>query len=291
MKIAIEANMTMVNFLDATLDLKSGKHWPYSKPGNVPSYVHVKSNHPPTILKNIPEGINKRLAELSSDEERFNKAKPLYQEALNKSGYNYNLSYNNSQQPRKNRARNITWFNPPFSKNVETNVGKHFLELIDRHFPKSNPLNKIFNCHTLKLSYSCMNNINAMISSHNKSQLIETKTTNTTENCNCRQKSSCLMERNCQANSIIYHAEVTTKDSKETYVVLCDAEFKLRYNNHQCAFNHGKYRDTTQLSKHIWNLKDQNTEYQITEFVQSSAFFRISSIYFSLGLCKRGKHR
>jgi hypothetical protein len=263
LKITIEANMTMVNFLDATLDLKSGKHWPYSKPGNVPSYVHVKSNHPPTILKNIPEGINKRLAELSSDEECFNKAKPLYQEALNKSGYKYNLSYNNSQQPRKNRPRNITWFNPPFSKNVETNVGKHFLELIDRHFPKSNPLNKIFNRHTLKLSYSCMNNIDAMISSHNKSQLIETKTTNATKNCNCRQKSSCPMERNCQANSIIYQAEVTTKDSKETYVGLCDTEFKLRYNNHQCSFNHGKYRDTTQLSKHIWNLKDQNTEYQI----------------------------
>ena len=52
----------------------------------------------------------------------------------------------------------------------------------------------------------------AMISSHNKSQLIETKTTNATENCNCRQKSSCPMERNCQANSIIYQAEVTTKD-------------------------------------------------------------------------------
>ena len=102
-----------------------------------------------------------------------------------------------------------------------------------------------------------------MILSHNKSQLIETKTTNTTENCNCRQKSSCPMERNCQANSIIYQAEVTTKDSKETYVGLCDTEFKLRYNNHQCSFNHGKYRDTTQLSKHIWNLKDQNTEYQI----------------------------
>ncbi len=101
LKITIEANMTMVNFLDATLDLKSGKYWPHSKPGNVLSYIHVKSNHPPTILKNIPEGINKRLAELSSDEECFNNAKLFYQEALNKSGYNYNLSYNNSQQPRK----------------------------------------------------------------------------------------------------------------------------------------------------------------------------------------------
>jgi hypothetical protein len=59
LKITIEANVTVVNFLDVTLDLKSGKHWPYSKPGNVPSYVHVKSNHTPIILRNIPEAINK----------------------------------------------------------------------------------------------------------------------------------------------------------------------------------------------------------------------------------------
>jgi hypothetical protein len=74
LKITIEANVTVVNFLDVTLDLKSGKHWPYSKPGNVPSYMHVKSNHPPIILRNIPEAINKRLSEISSDEDCFNKA-------------------------------------------------------------------------------------------------------------------------------------------------------------------------------------------------------------------------
>lgn len=57
LKITIQANITVVNFLDVTLDLKSGKHWPYTIPGNVPSYVHVKSNHPPTILRNILEGL------------------------------------------------------------------------------------------------------------------------------------------------------------------------------------------------------------------------------------------
>ena len=59
LKITIEANITTVNFLDVTLDLKSGKHYPYIKPGNIPSYVHMKSNHPPSILKNIPEAISK----------------------------------------------------------------------------------------------------------------------------------------------------------------------------------------------------------------------------------------
>ena len=56
----------------------------------------------------------------------------MYEEALKKSGYSYNLTYipNLHQVTNKNRKRNITWFNPPFSKNVSTNVGKRFLNLI-----------------------------------------------------------------------------------------------------------------------------------------------------------------
>ena len=160
LKITVEANTTKVNSLDVTLDLTSGKYYPYTKEGNIPLYVHTKSNHPPTILKNIPESINKRLSEISSDKECFDNAKPIYQEALNKSGYRYNLSFNatlnQSPRPPRNRKQNITWFNPPNSKNMETNVGKCFLSLIDMHFPKSNPLHKIFNRNTLKLSYSCI---------------------------------------------------------------------------------------------------------------------------------------
>ena len=46
---------------------------PYVKPNNVPQYIHSKSNHPPGILKNIPESINKHLSEISSDEGSFKK--------------------------------------------------------------------------------------------------------------------------------------------------------------------------------------------------------------------------
>ena len=133
--------------------------------GNIPLYVHKESNHPPSILKNIPESINKRLSDISSDKECFDSAKAIYQEALDKSGYRYNLSFQPSQTPRQRntRQRNILWFNPPYSKNVATNVGKCFLSLIDKHFPKSNPLHKIFNRNTLKLSYSCMGNIKTIM--------------------------------------------------------------------------------------------------------------------------------
>lgn len=84
LKVTIEANKATVNFLDVTLDLRTGGYMPYMKPGNIPLYVHVQSNHPPTVIKQIPEGINKRLSNISSTKEAFEQAAPAYQEALSK---------------------------------------------------------------------------------------------------------------------------------------------------------------------------------------------------------------
>ena len=129
---------------------------------------------------------------------------------------------------------NITWFIPPYSRNVETNVGKCFLSLIDKHFPKSNPLHKIFNRNTLKLSYSCMGNIKIIITNHNKAVISKPTRTNnlTKKSCNCRKPNECPMDGNCNVESVIYQAEVTTETTKETYIGLCDTAFKLRYRNH-----------------------------------------------------------
>ena len=200
-----------------------------------------------TNLKKIPHSINKRLSEISSDRECFNNTKTVYQEALNKSGFNYNLSYNGKQQSRKNRPRNILWYNPPFSKNVKTNVGKCFLSLIDQHFPKSNPLHKTFNRNTLKLSYSCMSNIKTIISNHNKAQINKSVPTNDS-NCNCRKPSTCAMDGKCNDQNLIYQAEVTTSTSRETYIGLCDTTFKLRYRNHVWSFKNERYKHATELT-------------------------------------------
>ena len=78
LKITIEANKKCVNFLDTTLNLSTGKHMPYTKPNNTPLYIHTKSNHPPTIIKNLPESINKRLSDISSDKESFDRAATPY---------------------------------------------------------------------------------------------------------------------------------------------------------------------------------------------------------------------
>ena len=98
LRITIEANKKVVNFLDVTLDLTTEKYKPYSKPIATPLYVHSKSNHPPCIIKNIPEAINKRLSEISSDADTFKEAAPPYQQALQKSGYSYTLKFTPQKQ-------------------------------------------------------------------------------------------------------------------------------------------------------------------------------------------------
>ena len=87
LRITVEANLKIANFLDVTFNLNTGKYYPYRKPDNNPLYIHRSSNHPPHILKNLPAAISKRLTEISSDEETFKNAAPIYNDALKASGY------------------------------------------------------------------------------------------------------------------------------------------------------------------------------------------------------------
>ena len=70
----------------------------------------------------------------------------------------------------------MIWYNPPYSANTKTNIGKIFVNLINKHFPKTNNVHKIFNKNTVKISYSCMSNISSAISGHNKNLLNPTVT-------------------------------------------------------------------------------------------------------------------
>ena len=106
LKITIEANKKIVNFLDVTLNLSTGKYQPHSKPNNIPLYVHSKSNHPSSILRNIPLSINKRLTEISSDEASFQHASQQYQEVLQNSGYKHQLKYQHPLNQKPPRFQN-----------------------------------------------------------------------------------------------------------------------------------------------------------------------------------------
>ena len=196
LNITIETNLAETDFLDVTLNLVTGKYLPYRKPNSDPLYINVKSNHPPTIIKDLPKMINKRLSDLSCNEDEFKKAKPLYENALKESGYKAEMKYETSENTNnKTKKRKILWFNLPFSQSVKTNIGKVFLKLVRKHFPRHYKLHKFFITNTLRLSYCCMKNISNITKQHNATAL----STSTTPKrlCNCRNKDTCLLDGSC----------------------------------------------------------------------------------------------
>ena len=125
LKITITTNLKTVNFLDVTLNLCTGKYQPYKKPNDTPTYINVNSNHPPNIIKALPNGISKRISNILSNKATFNNAAASYNDVLSAGGCKENLTYQQDLTPSKKvRQRKIIWFNPPYSVTVETNIGK-----------------------------------------------------------------------------------------------------------------------------------------------------------------------
>ena len=148
LKIEIKTNLHIVDFLDVTSNLLDGTYKPYKKPNDQLIYVNTSLNHPSQIMKQLPISISNRLSNYSSNKQVFDMSKGEYEKALRESGYKIvGLIYTDKKDinQKRNRSRNIIWFNPPFNRNVSTNVAKRFLNLLDQYFPKSNKLHAIFN--------------------------------------------------------------------------------------------------------------------------------------------------
>ena len=131
----------VVEYLDIKFNLNDRSYRPYRKPNDFPLYVHAQSNHPPPVLKTLPKNINARISLRSCNEKAFNEEKPIYQNALKKSGYDFEMKYEKATpktQPKrkKNRKKPVCWFNPPWSHSVKFPVGKAFLNLVDVCFHK-----------------------------------------------------------------------------------------------------------------------------------------------------------
>ena len=99
--------------------------------------------HPPQVIIKLPNSINERLLETSSNESVFKASKCDYEDSLKRSGYTNKLEYPKEPIPKtsRTRKRNVIWFNPPFCQTVKTNVAKLFLHLVDKHFPRGNAQN------------------------------------------------------------------------------------------------------------------------------------------------------
>ena len=87
--------------------------------------------------------------------------------------------------------------------------------MINRHFPKSHRLHKIFNTNTVKVSYSCMQNMSKICKQHNG------KVTSTSCNqltlSNCQVKIECPMDGKCQTMDAVYDCLVTSPEPQKIY--------------------------------------------------------------------------
>ena len=260
--LKIEANLQVTDFLDVLLDLKQGTHRAWVKPEQIIHYVNRESNHPAHVLKNIPLEVQRRLTTLSSSQAMFEAAKGPFQDALQRAGYDHHLIYSPTSSParrRRRRRRDILWFNPPFCKSVKSNIGRQFLQLLDRCFPRGHPLHKVLNRHTVQLSYRTMPNLGKIVAGHNTK--VASPTTNLGEkNCNCRGRNAiCVMEGSrCMDREVVYQAEVAapTKATMK-YVGVCAPDWKSRYRNHKTDFKYTEKRKHTKLAGYIWSLKDE----------------------------------
>ena len=194
----------------------------------------------------------------SSNADIFNNTKLEYEEALKKCGHTTKLTYtppNHEQNNvRRKRQRKIIWFNPPFNLDVSTNLAKIFLNLIEKQFPRSSKLHKIFNKNTVKVSYSCTQNMSQIIKGHNK-KIVQKETQETLE-CNCRVKTDCPLNGDCRKESVICKCTAAACNSKKVDLELTEGELKKqRYYDQVKSFKNEFYANSTTLSSYIREIK------------------------------------
>ena len=170
--------------------------------------------------------------------------KPFYDKALRSSGFSTNLHYyekNTTKPMKRNRKWNIIWLNLPYSKNVQTNIAKSFLNIIKKHFPPNHNPHPVFNKNNMKVSYSCMPNIQTWAASSTTTTRKSLPTT--TLHCKTdatveKKKDQCPLDNNCLTTSVIYKANVTTDkdDMGKNYIGLTEGAFKPRYTQHKLSF-------------------------------------------------------
>ena len=88
-----------------------------------------------------------------------------------------------------------------------------------------------------------------------------------------QRKTRCPLENKCLTTSIIYEANVTSdsETSRKNYIELTEGTFEKRFYGHQLSFKDCKYLKSSELSWHIWKVKDQGCSYKISWKIKNKA--------------------
>ena len=71
----------------------NGSYCPYRKPNEETNYIHINSYDPPSVIKEIPQSVEKKLSILSSSIDIFQESAIYYEKCLKISGYKSKLQY------------------------------------------------------------------------------------------------------------------------------------------------------------------------------------------------------
>ena len=97
--------------------------------------------------------------------------------------------------------------------------------------------------------------MSSMIKSHNKKVI--NKDVKVSKSYNCRVKSECRLNGQCQVTDIIYKCTVLLPDKpNKVYLETAEGDFRRRFYNHRKSFNNEGSANDTSLSKYIWKLKE-----------------------------------
>ena len=120
--------------------------------------------------------------------------------------------------------------------NIQTNMGREFLNLVDKHFPKNHRYNKIFNKNNIKVSYSCTGNLQTIIKKHNRKILETLRHPPRRTTVTAGKKTT--VKNNCLTSSVVYNANVTTESDTigNNYIGLTEGTFKQSYTQHKLSF-------------------------------------------------------
>ena len=107
---------------------------------------------------------------------------------------------------------------------------------MDTHFPKNHTFNKIFNRNNVKVSYSSMQNIKAIINNHNMNILHQNKEIK--DECNCRNKKYCPLggTGKCLSPNTVYQVKITSIQSNYKDKVYFGVVEKSILQSHQILY-------------------------------------------------------
>ena len=113
-----------------------------------------------------------------------------------------------------------------------------------------------------------MPNVATIIKAHNSRVLKKHGQTSNPQHerhCNCCNPHNCPLRGKCLTSNIVYKATVEAgSGEKKYYIGLTGGTFKQRYSNHLSSFRHERYKDATELSKHVWDLKTKGQDFSIS---------------------------